>query len=134
MDHYPESQWVSMEEYGMKECQESLSLNSHFSTGKITNVWVKHTLKIWNKIQKQLKGKTALSRAITIKGNIEFLPSLSDNSSFRGWAERGLLTVDQLFDKNVFKTFTQLRAKFKLPSSDLYKYFQIRGYVTKHSD
>lgn len=120
----PESQWVSMEEYLVPGVSLSqLPLQSQKKI-KIANLWV----------QKQLKAKTALSRAMTINRNIEFLPSLSDSSGFRGWAERGLLTVNQLFDGNVIKTFAQLRAKFKLPSSDLYKYFQIRSYVTKHND
>lgn len=133
----PKSQWVSMEEYSVPGISLSqlpfLNLQSQKKI-KISNLWVKHTLKIWNKVQKLLKGKTALSRAMTIDRNIEFLPSLSDSSGFQGWAERGLLTVNRLFDGNVFKTFAQLREKFKLPPSDLYKYFQIRRYVTKHND
>jgi len=96
--HDPESQCVSMEEYSVSEVSLSLlpflNLQSQ-KIIKITNVWVKHTLKIWNKVQKQLKRKTALSQVITLNnGNIEFLTSLSDNSSFRGWAERGLFAVD----------------------------------------
>lgn len=87
----PETHWVSMEEYSLPRislsCLPFLSLQSQKKI-KITNLWVKNTLRISNKIQKQLKGKVSLSRAMSINGNIEFLPSLSD-SGFDGWAERG---------------------------------------------
>lgn len=135
--HDPESHWVPMEEYsvsGVPLSQLPFLNQQSQKKIKIVNLWVKHTLKIWNKVQKQLKGKTALSRAMTIYKNIEFIPSLSDSSGFRGWAERGLISVNQLFEGNVFKTFDQLKVKFKLPSNDLYKYLQIRSYVTKHND
>lgn len=52
-----------------------------------------------------MKGKVSLSRAMSINGNIEFLPSLSDKG-FDGWVERGLKTVDQLSEGNVVKSFT----------------------------
>ena len=47
---------------------------------KINNMWVIHTLKVWNLVQKQLKGVTALSWAMPIVGNMEFLPSMSDRT------------------------------------------------------
>lgn len=132
----PETHWVSMEEYSLPGISLSrlpfLSLQSQKKI-KIENSWVKRTLNIWHKIQKQLKGKVSLSRAMSINGNIEFLPSLSDGG-FGGWGERGLKTVDQLFEGTVIKSFTQLRAKFNLSPSDLFKYLQIRSYLTKHLD
>lgn len=77
----PETQWVSIEEYSLPGIRLStlpfLSLQSQKKIS-ISNLWVKHTLKVWNQIQKQLKGTIALSRAIAINENIEFLPSLSD--------------------------------------------------------
>ena len=68
-----------------------------------------------------------------IVGNIEFLPSLSDRANKR-WAEAGLITINQLMDGHVFRSFSQLKDKFTLPSSDLYRYLKIRHYVTKNTD
>lgn len=49
-------------------------------------------------------------------------------------AGSGLKTIDQLMDGQVFKSFLQIQDKFDLPSSDLYRYLQIRHYVTKNAD
>lgn len=134
--HDPEMQWVSMEEYSLP----GISLRSlpflnpqSWKKIKITNPWVKHTVRIWNKVLKMLKGNLTMSRAIPINGNIEFLPSLSDRS-FERWAEKGLITVNQLFEKTTLKSFAQLRAKYALSPGDHYRYLQLRDYITKHKD
>ena len=100
---------------------------------KINNIWIKHTLKIWVAVQKQLKITTALSRAMTIADNIEFIPSIWDRA-YKRWAERGLITINQLFDGVVFKSFSQLQEKHDLPSTDLYRYLQIRNYIIRNKD
>lgn len=100
---------------------------------KIENMWVKHTLKIWNTVQKQIKGSVALSRVMPILGNFDFLPSLTD-MAFRRWAEKGLVTIDQLFENNTLRSFSQLQEKFDLPMNDLFRFMQIRSYLTRHSD
>lgn len=132
----PETQWVSMEEYSLPGISLSslpfLNLQSQKKI-KITNLWVKHTLRIWNLVQKKLKGIVSLSRAMSISGNIEFLPSLVDRS-FDRWAENKLITVNQLFERDVIKTFAQLRSKYNPLSSDHYRYLQVRNYIMKHMD
>uniref|UniRef100_A0A8C5HTH9 Uncharacterized protein n=1 Tax=Gouania willdenowi TaxID=441366 RepID=A0A8C5HTH9_GOUWI len=132
----PETMWVSVEE----ESVPGISLFSLPFIGletqkkmKIENVWIKHTLKVWNQVQKQSRGVVALSRAMSIRRNIEFLPSLAD-SGFDRWPESKLITVNQLFEGNVVKTFAQLRNNFNLPSKDHYRCLQIRNYLTKHKD
>ena len=131
-----ETGWVSIEQNSLPGISIStlpfLSKQSQKKI-KIDNIWVKNTLKVWNNVQKQLKGSVALSRAMPILGNIEFLPSLVDNT-YRRWAEKGLKIMNELFDGNTLKSFSQLQDKFDLPSSDLYRYLQIRHYITKHTD
>ena len=99
----------------------------------MNNIWIKNTLKIWDSVQKQLKGRVALSRAMPIIGNIEFIPSIWDGA-YKRWAEKGLKTINQLFEGNIFRSFQQLKQKFDLPTTDLYRYLQIRNYITKHKD
>ena len=75
---------------------------------KINNIWVIHTLKVLNLVQKQLKGVVALSRAMPIVG--KFLPSMSVRT-YKRWAENGLTIINQLLDGHTFQSFSQLRDK-----------------------
>ena len=132
----PGNRWVSIEQNsipGIALCTLPFFNQQFWEKNKINNVWIKYTLKVWTTIQKQLKGGVALSRAMPIVGNVEFLPSIWDNA-YKRWAENGLYTINQLFDGNVFKSFSQLQDKFALPSSDLFRYLQIRHYITNNTD
>lgn len=100
---------------------------------RIKNTWVKHTLKVWSTVQKRFRGKATLSRAMGIVGNLEFLPSITD-IAFKRWVDRDLKVVDQLFDEGNLHTFGYLKEKFQLPQSDMFRYFQIRHYITHHRD
>lgn len=87
----------------------------------------------WTLIQKQLKGTVGLSRALPIVGNIEFLPCISDNV-FKRWVDNGLIVLGHLFYGQTLKSFSQLQEEFALPPGDLYRYLQIRNYLTKHGE
>ena len=100
---------------------------------KIGNDWIKHTLKVWEAVKKVIRGPGSISRAMPIVGNIDFSPSISDNG-FKRWASKGLITINQLFNNTVFKSFAQLQTQFRLPSSNLFRYLQIRHYVTEHRE
>ena len=131
-----ESGWVNIEQNSLpviplsvlvflsKQSQEKL---------EIKNIWVKHTLKVWSTVQKRIRGTAALSRAMQIAGNPNFPPSTTD-STFKSWAGRNLRVLDQLFCDNVLQPFSYLQDKFFLPQSDLFRYFQIRHYITSHKD
>lgn len=128
--------WVSIEQSSLPGIAlDTLPFLSQQSQKKIKvkNMYTKYTLKVWNTIQRHLKGKASLSRAMPIVGNIEFLPSLVD-IVFRRWAEKGLRVINQLLDGQVVKTFSQIKDKFDLPQTDFYRYLQIRNYITKHPD
>lgn len=66
-------------------------------------------------------------------GNIELPPSVWD-SGFRGWANKGLSTINLLFNGTELKSFSQLQEQFALPSKDLHRYLQIRHYLTSHKE
>lgn len=53
---------------------------------------------------------------------------------FDRWAENKRITVNQLFEGNVIKSFAQLRNNFNQPSRDHDRYLQINNYMTKHMD
>ena len=46
----------------------------------------------------------------------------------------GLITINQMFDGTDVKSFSQLQEQYGLPSNDLYRYFQIRHYITSHKE
>lgn len=99
----------------------------------IKNLRLKNTLKVWSTVQKRIRGTSALSRAMQIAGNPDFLPSTTD-VAFKRWAGRDLKVIDQLFCDNVLQLFSYLQDKLFLPRSDMFQYFQIRHYITSHTD
>lgn len=60
-----------------------------------------------------------MSWALSIVGNVEFLPSMSDRAYTR-WTESGLI-INQPLDVmgKYLNLFSQLQDKFDLPSNDL---------------
>jgi hypothetical protein len=70
---------------------------------KIDNEWIKFTVKTWMVIRKQLSILNSLSRALKIAVMPEFPPGKIDKG-FRTWAEKGLITVDQLFVGETLKS------------------------------
>lgn len=131
-----ESGWVEIEQSSVKETPLSILPYINIKSGtkiKTENEWVKHTLKTWTKIKKFFGVPESISRAMPIVGNIEFLPSIWDRG-FRTWADKGLKTINQLFSGNEFKSFSQIQEQFTIPSTDMYRYFQIRHYITSHKE
>lgn len=114
-----ETGWVNTEQNSLPAIPLStLVFLSKQSQKKINkNVWVKHTLKAWSTVQKRIRGKSALSRAMQIAGNPDFLPSTTD-VAFKRWAGRDLKVIDQLFCDNVLQPFSYLQDKFFLPQRD----------------
>ena len=64
-------------------------------------------------IRKQLSILNSLSRALKIADMPEFPPGKIDKG-FRMWAEKGLITVDQLFVGETLKSYENLQKEFCL--------------------
>lgn len=98
-----EAAWVNIEQNSLPGVSLTVLLFMDLQAQKkvkITNVWIQHTVKIWSTIQNTFRGVIALSRAIPIKGNPDFLPSIWD-SVFSRWEENGLKIVNQFFDGEI---------------------------------
>ena len=91
------------------------------------NPIVSSTLRIWNQFRKQFGLHLPSGRAPILRNHL-FLPSCSD-PVFRDWAEKGLLTINNLYDGGVFSSFADLSLRFGLPHSHLFRFFQIRHFV-----
>jgi len=91
------------------------------------NPIVTNTLMIWNQFRKAF-GLHIQSGQSPIFRNHLFAPSCS-NPAFRTWFEKGLAMLNDLFINGVFSSFTDLAAKFNLPNTHLFRFFQIRHFV-----
>ncbi len=129
-----EAEWVSIEQNSLPgvslKVLPFMDLQAQKAVKK-TNIQIKHTIKIWSTVQKTFRGAIALSRAIPIKDNPDFLPSVSD-SVFNRWEKNGLKIINQLFDGETIRSFSQLSNRFILKSNDFFRYLQLRHYITSH--
>lgn len=67
---------------------------------------------------------TSASTMTPIHNNHLFLPTFSD-SVFFFWEKKCLICFGDLFINNMFASFSELLSSFNLPSSHLFRYFQI---------
>ncbi len=100
---------------------------------RLKNEWMKCTQKTWFMVKKKMKMPLSISRATSIAKNVDFVPNRMD-SGFGNWAEKGLITIHQMFDGDAVKSLKQLQDKFGLVSTDFYRYLQLRDYLMLHKD
>ncbi len=62
--------------------------------------------------------------------NHAFLPSCLD-SAYRIWACNCIHSVKDLYEESMFTSFPSLSARFNLPNSHLFSFFQTRHFVQK---
>ena len=131
-----DTKWVGIEQSSLNNLSISVLpfLDSKvWRKLKIQNEWVNYTLKVWEKFRKVMDLPLSLSRATKISSIYDFLPAKLD-TGFVKWAEKGLVTVDQLFEGTTFRAFSQLQTKFGIAQNDMFRYFQIRHYLLKHKE
>ena len=62
------------------------------------------------------------------------VPTVIRDGIISNWRTKGINEIRDLYNLNVFANFNFLREKYNLPSSDLFKYFQIRNWVKNNSN
>ena len=82
------------------------------------NPAVTNTIKIWIQFRKQHGLHRALILAPVLK-NYAFLPSCS-GPIFRIWSNKGLRTLNDLCDEDVFMSFASLSEKYNFPNSHFF--------------
>lgn len=92
-----------------------------------SNPIILSTVKIWRQFRRHFK-LASLSPLMPICDNHIFLPSALD-PVFSMWKEKGLVFFKQLFIDKVFASFDNLKTKFDLPRSHLFRYFQILDFA-----
>lgn len=93
------------------------------------NPVVTNTIKIWLQFRKQF-GLHKASINMPILNNHLFPPSLLDRT-FDIWANKGLCTLNDLYENDIFTSFSSLSTKFNLPNSHLFRFFQVRHFIQK---
>lgn len=90
---------------------------------------VKESIAIWRQFRKHfgIIGPSVLSPLLK---NCNFIPSVTD-VAFRIWYDKGIKTVKDLYQYDVFLSFADLSSKYDLPKSSFFRYLQARDFVKK---
>lgn len=123
--------WVQIEE----KCAKGLTLVNYLYSDSLkrlkkntTNPFVKSTITAWQESQEMFSMNEGLSAFVPIWGNSLFIPGRLDGG-FRLWAQLGLRMIRDLYSDNTLMSFNDLRRRFGIPQSHLFKYFQIRSFI-----
>uniref|UniRef100_A0A3P9KVM4 Reverse transcriptase domain-containing protein n=1 Tax=Oryzias latipes TaxID=8090 RepID=A0A3P9KVM4_ORYLA len=126
-----DTNWIKLENYAFP----SVSLETAPFLGqkkwrdlKIKNNLILCTQRVWSTVRKNIGAPLTTSRALKISKIADFLPNKID-PGFSDWGKKGLLTIHQLFDGDILKSFKQLQDKYGIDSKDFYRYLQIRDYL-----
>ena len=128
-----DTRWLNIEKF---QCQQPLSELPFLdgSLGKTEmGVWTLSTLKIWREIQSTFKLPKSVCSLTSIGSLKDFIPAQLD-AGFKRWSKHGLNYIHQLFEGDTLKSFEKLSHDFHLPSTDFFKYLQLRHTLTKHKD
>ena len=96
----------------------------------VKNPIVLSSLKIWKQFGQHFKLSSPISLS-PICNNHLFSPSNTD-TAFTLWKESGLVRFSDLYSEGLFATFYDLRVKYNLPQSHMFRYFQGRNYAHTH--
>uniref|UniRef100_A0AAX7UZI2 Reverse transcriptase zinc-binding domain-containing protein n=1 Tax=Astatotilapia calliptera TaxID=8154 RepID=A0AAX7UZI2_ASTCA len=126
-----EVRWVPIEQYevnpislkdvpflGTKKCLSKLTNNSI----------ILNTFRAWQESHSLLKINISFLRRTPLWGNPDLSHHISD-SILRGWKDRNIRTVADLYNNDTFIDFQQLKEKFKLPDQNFFKFLQIRDWI-----
>lgn len=93
----------------------------------IRNPVILNSLHIWKWSHKLLGYKNTLSPFSPIWRN----PGISccGDDTFKLWYDKGIREISHLFERGIFLSFIELQQKYGVPSSHLFRYFQIRHVV-----
>ena len=95
---------------------------------KIDNRWVQNTLRVWNKVPKDLNIHNEMLLLREIIRDPKFIPN-KDDGTLKIWNQKGLSIFGQFIDNKGIRQFKMLQKKYDLPHSHFFRYLQIRSYI-----
>ena len=127
--------WVPIEQHEMK----SMALRNIPFIGtkkcltKLTdNSIILNTFAAWHEAHSLLDMNISFLRRTPLWGNPNISHHISD-SMLRGWRDRKIQTVSDLYINDTFASYQQLKEKFNLPKDSFFKYLQVRDWVKEES-
>lgn len=93
-----------------------------------SNPIVKHSFRILTQFRQSFSLKD-LPNCTPITKKQQFMPSIIDGA-FHEWAKRGVVTIENLFIDNTFASFDQVKLKFNIPNSHLFRFLQLRSLIS----
>ncbi len=99
---------------------------------KIANRWFQNTLRVWNKVSRDLKIDKELLLLRQIKADPNFIPN-KEEGTFKIWNQKGLSIFGQFIDNKGIVQFKSLQREYNLPHSHFFRCLQVKSY-TENSD
>lgn len=90
---------------------------------------VLNTLKVWYQFRKHFKFVTSSPVGPLCRNHL-FPPSSLD-STFLIWHNKGIRCFADLYSKGIFGSFTNVSSLYGLPVNHLFRYLQVRHFVSK---
>ena len=131
-----EVRWLSLEQ---KELGSTpLSTVPFLGSRKCLSVLTKNpivlcTFEAWQESHKLLGLDISLMRRTPLWDNPNIPLPIADGV-LKSWVDKGIRTVGDFYNINIFSNFLHLSAKFNLPNHNLFKYFQLRHWVRDNSN
>ncbi|XP_048011812.1 uncharacterized protein LOC125245329 [Megalobrama amblycephala] len=132
--NFPLTDWCKAEAYSCTSISlpALLTMKLPFSPVQYTsNPVVSSTLKIWSQFRQTYKLKD-FSMLSPLSNNPLF-PAGQMDHTYVQWQSTGLAKCSDFYIDNIFSSFNDLRQKFQLTQSDLFRYFQVRHFIQSQS-
>lgn len=99
---------------------------------KIDNKWFQNTLRVWNKVKRDLNVHKEILLLREIIKDPKFFPSKEDGT-FKTWNQKGLSIFGQFIGKKGIVEFEILQKEYGLPHSHFFRYLQVRSYIENNN-
>lgn len=123
--------WVSIE---AAECDPISISNLLWMSSKdrrgLRNPITKHYISLWDRFKTKNKLKSLHSPLLSFYKNPTFYPAWVYPKTLKEWISRDVLYMYNFVDSSSFIPFQTLSEKYNIPSSELFRYLQIKNFFT----
>ncbi len=117
------------EQNEVDDLKKSTSRLKSMNQKRSDNPFVNNTIVIWYEAHTYLRDLPVLSRFSPIWGNDHFSPAKKD-MGFKMWMNKGMIRIKDVYEDNILQSFESLVVKFHIPQKHLFKYLQLRSFIT----
>ena len=123
--------WIQIGLHPLKEGASSdfiYKWNSKTISNGTDNPILKHFIKIWYEVQKNLGLSLRLSPKTPVRQN-GLVPMTLNNKILETWHDRGIQHLEDCFDKGRLMSFEELKRKYDLSNRTFFCYLQLRFFL-----